>query len=211
MLAAAAMALVRLHATAGYCTVRHGLLPGILLTIAAAGGMTWVMEKASIPGRWLAMAQDRLRPGPAIWTFIITTVIVLPNLRVLGPLNHDAFSVYRQTGEWLARNTRYDDHVLDMTDWSLYFSGRPGYAFANIYEAPLDPATRWVVVRKPHVEGHWAYSQVVRELIAGRPPVAFVPPDATPRQVQIRIYDRGSPAPRTAATFSPPDRDTRLR
>ena len=40
VLAASAVALVRLHATAGYCTPRHGLVPGILLTLAAAHAIT---------------------------------------------------------------------------------------------------------------------------------------------------------------------------
>jgi Dolichyl-phosphate-mannose-protein mannosyltransferase len=43
ILVASALALVRLHATGGYCTVRHGLVPGIILTIAAAGGVSWLV------------------------------------------------------------------------------------------------------------------------------------------------------------------------
>jgi 4-amino-4-deoxy-L-arabinose transferase-like glycosyltransferase len=211
MLAASAAALVRLHATAGYCTVRHGLLPGIVLTLAAAHGMTWMMDKVSIHGRWLALAQERLRPGPAVWAVVMAACIVIPNVRSLGPLNRGPFSVYQQTGEWLARNTVNQDQVLDLTDWSLYFSGRPGYAFADIYQAPVDHATRWIVARKPHVEGHWAYSRIVRKLVDGRPPVAFVPPVATPHQVQVRIYDRLAPAARTVASPSPVDETSRRR
>ena len=73
--------------------------------------------------------------------------------------------------------------MLDLTGWPLYFSDLSGYNFANVYEAPADPAMRWIVVRQPHVEGHWYYSQVIRELIGGRAPVAQVPPRATPNQV----------------------------
>ena len=57
ILAASAVALVRLHATGGYCTVRHGLVPGLILTLAAAYGLTWLMSKVSIPGAWLGLAQ----------------------------------------------------------------------------------------------------------------------------------------------------------
>jgi hypothetical protein len=103
--------------------------------------------------------------------------------------------VYRETGQWIAENTNSPDKVLDLTDWSLFFSGRPGYIFANVYEAPADPRTRWLVVRAPHVKGHWHYSEVLRELIAGREPVALVPAKADPSQVQIRIYDRQAPPP----------------
>ena len=94
--------------------------------------------------------------------------------------------------------------MLDLTGWPLYFSELRGYSFANVYEAPADPATRWIVVRQPHVDGHWHYSQVIRDLIGGREPVALVPPRATPNQVQILIYDRKSAAPRVAAATNPP-------
>jgi hypothetical protein len=213
VLAISAVGLVRLHATGGYCTVRHGLVPGLLLTIVAAHGVTWLMGKVSIPGRWLGLACDRLRPGPAVWSALIAFFVVIPNFRSLGPFNAGPFSVYRETGRWLARNTYDDGMVLDLTDWSLYFSDRPGYIFANVYEAPLDPKTRWIVARKPHVEGRWHYSEVLRDLIAGREPIVTLPPDAGPNRVQIRIYDLHSAAdpPQTAAAQKQPSGDSRLR
>src|SRR5262249_52825630 len=91
------------------------------------------------------------------------------------------------------------DRVLDLTDWSLYFSQHPGYAFARVYDAPVDPAVRWIVVREPHVVGHWHYSMVIRDLIGGHEPVALVPPRPHPHHVQVRIYDRlAHPGERTA-------------
>ncbi|HKI21112.1 MAG TPA: glycosyltransferase family 39 protein [Isosphaeraceae bacterium] len=211
VLVASAFALVRLHATGGYCTVRHGLVPGMLLTLAAAHGITWLMGRVWIPGRWLGLAHERLRPGPAVWSALILFFIVIPNIRPQGPATAGPFSVYRQTGRWIAEHTQDDGTVLDLTDWSLYFSDRPGYIFANVYEAPLDPKTRWIVARKPHVEGHWHYSKVLRDLIGGRQPVALVPSKAGPNRIQIRIYDLHAPASQTAATTNPQVLDSRLR
>jgi hypothetical protein len=211
--AASAIGLIRLHATGGYCTVRHGLVPGLLLTIAAAHGITWLIGKAWIPGRWIGLASKRLRPGPAVWSALILFFVVIPNIRSLGPANAGPFSVYRETGAWIARNTDGDGKVLDLTDWSLFFSDCPGYLFANVYEAPLDSKTRWIVARKPHVEGHWHYSQVLRNLIAARRPIALIPPQAGPNRVQIRIYDLQSPLAETAATVKAGQGglDTRVR
>ena len=90
------------------------------------------------------------------------------------------------------------DHVLDLTNWSLFFSERPGYPFADVYEAPSDPSIRWIVVRKEHIEGPWHYSQVLRGLIRDREPVAMIPPRVAHDQVQVRIYDLESPTSRTA-------------
>ena len=197
ILAASAFALVRLHATGGYCTARHGLIPGMLLTLAAAHAITWLMEKIAIPGRWLGLVREWVRPGP-ICRAVVVGALVFASLKIqdLGPFNHGPYSVYQATGEWLSCHTGNHEHVLDLTGWPLFFSSLHGYSFANVYEAPADPATRWIVVRQPHVDGHWYYSEVIRDLIGGRAPVAQVPPRAAANQVQILIYDRLAPPAR---------------
>jgi hypothetical protein len=190
VLTASAVALVRLHATAGYCSVQHGLVPGVLLTLAAAYGLTRLMSQVAIPGHWFGVASARLIPGPAVWAVLIALGIVIPNLRCLGPFHPGPFSAYQEAGHWVAQSAQGDEQVLDLTDWALFFSQRTGYHFADIYQAAADPRTRWVVVSRPHIEGDWHYSRVVRELIGGGEPVALWPPRAGPHQLQIRIYDR---------------------
>jgi len=102
--------------------------------------------------------------------------------------------------------------VLDLTDWSLFFSQRSGYHFADVYKAPADPKMRWIVVRRPHVEGHWHYSKIIRELLDGREAVAQLPPHAAPGELQISIYDRQRPVPLAAATeINPRDRELKRR
>jgi 4-amino-4-deoxy-L-arabinose transferase-like glycosyltransferase len=193
VLGVSAVGLVRLHATGGYLTVRHGLIPGMILTMAAAHGLSWLMSKAAIPGRWLGWPLERLRPGPAVWAALIAGLVVYPNLHGLGPRNDGPYSVYVATGRWISGHAADRERVLDLTNWSLFFSDRPGYSFAQVYTAPADPTLRWLVVRKPHVEGRWQYSHVLRDLIGDREPVAMVPDRAAGDQVQIRIYDLKSP------------------
>jgi hypothetical protein len=187
------------------------LVPGTILTLAAASGLTWLTSKISIPGRWLGLAHEQLRPGPAVWAVLIAMLLINPYLRSLGPSLPGPFSVYHTTGEWLAQNTRADEEVLDLTDWSLYFSRRPGYRFADVYKAPTDPKTRWIVVRKPDVEGDWHYRHLLRELIGGREAVALIPPQAGPNQMQIRIYDRRGPTPLAATLTNPRGEESRRR
>jgi hypothetical protein len=201
VLAASALALVRLHATGGYCTARHGLIPGMILTLASAHSITCLMSRISIPGRWLRPGRERLRPGRVAWCAVVgTLVFTMLRIQDLGPLNTGPYSVYHATSQWLIKNAHANEQVLDLTGWPLYLSQLHGYNFAKVYEAPTDPSTRWIVVRQPHVDGHWHYSQVIRELIGGREPVAMVPPQATSSQVQILIYDRQAPVPHIAAT-----------
>jgi hypothetical protein len=195
VISASAVGLVRLHATGGYCTARHALVPGILLMLAGAHGLTWLIGRIAIPGAWLGQARERLRPGPAVWAVLLGLLILAPRLGEPGNLIPGPFNVYRDTADWLAENAGPDGGILDLTDWSLYLSRRPGYRFAQVNEAPADPELRWVVVRQPHLDGHWNYSSVVRDLVQGRDPVALLPANPRPGQIQVRIYDRRSTNP----------------
>jgi hypothetical protein len=211
VLAASAVALARLHATAGYCSATHGLAPGIILIMVAALGLTWLLGKVAIPGSWLGVNCRRLEPGPVVWAVPIALLTIAPAFRSLGPATPGPFSVYYQIGDWLAENTSSREQVLDLTDWSLYFSRRHGYQFADVYAAPADPSTRWIVATQPQVDGPAHYSQVIRELIGGREPVVVVPPRASPHQLQVRIYDRQASAPQTAAVTTAGTEEARRR
>jgi 4-amino-4-deoxy-L-arabinose transferase-like glycosyltransferase len=212
ILVVSAIGLVRLHATGGYCTVRHGLIPGMIFTLAAAHGLAWLVQRAAIPGRWMALAHEQIRPGPAVWAVLLALCVVYPNTHSLDSFNSGPFSTYHTTGKWIAQHAASNERVLDLTDWSLYFSQRPGYSFAHVYEAPSDPRVRWIVARKIHLEGRWHYSRLISGLVARHAPVAIIPPAGDPDR-QVRIYDLQAAAPQTAASTSANlgGPDTRLR
>jgi hypothetical protein len=190
VLGASAIALVRLHATGGYGVTRHGLVPGTFLTIASAGALASLVARVRIPGKWARLEQKRVGIAAPVRSVLLAGVFLTIHTRGMPIENMNPFAVYHATAGWLARNVGAAERVLDMTDWSLYFSQRPGYPFADVYKAPGDPATRWIVVREPHVEGRWPYTRVIRELIGGREPVALIPAKPAPGQLQVRIYDR---------------------
>ena len=78
LLTASAIGLVRLHATGGYCTVRHGLVPGLILTLAAAHGLTWLLARISIPGEWLGAVRATASAGSSSLGGLARVLIVAP-------------------------------------------------------------------------------------------------------------------------------------
>ena len=210
VLLASAVGLVRLHATTGYCTVRHGLIPGTILLLAAAHGASWLIGRLYLSGKWLGLNQERLSPGPAVWALLLVLIVIVPRIRDSGPAVPGPFHAYRDAGDWLAQNSRDSERVLDLTDWSLYFSQKPGYRFAQVYHAPADPRTRWVVARDPSpggpVELHQGRSRPGRQSRSCRPgsrPSRTGPassPDLRPAPGRGRP---GSIGPRRSARNSP--------
>lgn len=200
IVAASAVALVRLHATGGYCTVRHALVPGMLLTLAAANGVAWLMRSVVIPGQWLGRGDEQFRLGPAVWAVVLSAVVAVPYARAVTPAA-GSFAAYRDAGVWIAQTKAHEPgKVLDMTNWSLYFSEQPGLKFADVHTAPRDPELRWIIVRDAHLRGRWNYSAILRHLIADREPVALFPAHPGARQLQLRIFDlRTTPLPAVIA------------
>ena len=207
MLAASAVGLIRLHATGGYCTVRHAMIPCLLLTMAAANGLGWLMQSVVIPGKWFGRGEERFKLGPAVWAVVLAALVVTPHVKAMTPFG-GSFAAYRDAGDWLAQETAdKPGKVLDLTNWALYFSDKPGLQFADIHDARWDPNTRWVVVRGAHLRGRWNYIPLVKELIGNREPIMVIPPHAAPKQIQLRIYDRSMPNPEAVAVKpAPPTR-----
>ena len=190
VLLASVVGLVRLHATTGYGTVRHGSSPARSCSWRRLTAQPGSSAGSTSPASGWDSNRSSLSPGPAVWAMLLVVIVIVPQIRDSGPAVPGPFHAYRDAGDWLAQNSRDSERVLDLTDWSLYFSQRSGYRFAQVYEAPADPRTRWVVVRTPHLEGRWNYTRVVRDLVGGRAPVALVPVHPEPGQLQVQIFDR---------------------
>lgn len=198
VLSASILALVRLYATAGYCSPRNALVPGLLLMIAAAKGLDWLMKTVSFDGRLLGLPGERIRPGAGVWALAVVPLILLPRIGEPVISTPGPFNVYWDAGVWLSGETGQAGKPLDLTDWSLYFSGREGLNFADLPLAAGDPDVRWVVASASQVDEPSTYAETLRALIGDRPPVLAIPWEPKPGQTQIRIYERVAPVVQTA-------------
>jgi 4-amino-4-deoxy-L-arabinose transferase-like glycosyltransferase len=187
---ASLLALARLHATGGYCTPRHALIAAWPLFPASAAGLraatAWAVRLKRRSGRASRVGSRVTRAWPAL-AGLALVVPVLPTL--LAPLNA-ANGGYRDAGLWLTQHAGTGDRVADVTGWAQFYSGRPGYVFANLVEAPADAGLRWVVAREAHLAGPWGYCARLRSLVSGARVVARFPAERQPGRSQVTVYER---------------------
>lgn len=194
MIVAAMLALVRLHATGGYCTPRHAMLIGEVLILASAAGISRLVERLTIPGRWFGFGEETLRPGPAIWGVIVLAYVGLNIHTLQAPINVE-LGGYRPAAQWLAEHSTKAEHVVDLTGWAQFYAERDGYAFANLHDVAREPNVRFVIARESHVKGPWPYCARLRELIGDRKPVETFPKVPTRGVAQVYVFDRLANAP----------------
>jgi hypothetical protein len=194
---ASVLALVRLHATGGYCSPRHAMVLAFLLIPAAAFAIHRAISAIAIPGSWLGLGEGVFRPGPAVWGLLLCGIAALYGKATLAPVN-EGFGAYRLAGAWLAEHVPPGTPVVDVTGWSLFYGQRPGYTFANLHESFGNPELRWVIAREAHMKGPWHYCDQLRTLVAERRPVEVFQAAAQRGQVQVYVFDLQSPAPRSA-------------
>ena len=184
--------LVRLHATGGYCSPRHAMVPALLLFPFSALGIDHVLRSIRLPGRLLGTPGEAIRPGPIFWLLALGA-LAMPTLpRHATPLNA-SFAAYRDAAEWLRENAGPGDKVVDLTGWSQFYGGYEGYTFADVIFAGADQDARWVVAREAHVYGRWDYCEIIRSLIGPLRPEVVVPEAADPDEARVYIFDRKVP------------------
>ena len=141
VLVASAVGLVRLHATTGYCTVRHGLIPGTLLLLAAGHGAAWLVGRLSFPGKWLGLQQERFSPGPAVWAVLLVPIphcSADPRIGTGRPRPFSRLSRCRPLAGAIAATPSGSS----TSPLVALFQSVAGYRFAQVYHAPADPRTR---------------------------------------------------------------------
>lgn len=186
----AMLALIRLHATGGYCTPRHAMLLALPMIAAAASALERGVRCLAISGRWLGQAgSGTLRPGPALWVLLLGAYGAWSAPELFRPLN-TAYVGYREAAAWMEANTAPEARVLDLTGWSLFYGQRQGYTFHNLADVERDPAVDYVVVRGAHLRGPWNYCDLSRQMTAQARLVATFPSQPGSGQSRVFVFDR---------------------
>jgi hypothetical protein len=196
---ASVLALVRLHATAGYCSPRHALILSLVLIPAAALGVQQTVAVVSdvlmqhLPG----VVRAAIRPG--LWTLVLGGLAFTLAPRTLAPVN-EGLGAYRTAGRWLRAHAAPGSRVVDVSGWALFYGDLPGYTFRTLESAPGDPSVRWVVAREAHLRGPWLYSAQLRDLIGAAQPAAVFHGANRRHATTVFVFERQAsrPAPGSA-------------
>jgi hypothetical protein len=177
LVSASLFALLRLHATGGYCSARHALIIALIALPAAAHRLSAAIALLNPKARFAA------------WAVAFLTLMGWYAAETLSPLN-EGMGGYREAAGWLKLHAAEDSMIIDVTGWSQFYSQRGGYTFANLEAAPGDARSRWVVAREAHLKGPWLYCQRLRALIDGREPVQVFNGRAGHRPTKVYVFDR---------------------
>ncbi len=200
MLGLCALAMIRVHAVAGYCTPRHAVIIAWVLILAGGAGLErsasflvraasrllrdrWTTERLNLASKPIALGACLLAWGPAI----------------AAPID-SGFAGYRQAGEWLGRAATAGEHVIDPKGLSLFYAGEPGYTFATLTDGSHDPAVRWVVLHDALLSGPWDYCTLLRGLVDDRRPAQVFPTKHLRGTAQVYVFDLSRPGDRTAGS-----------
>jgi hypothetical protein len=182
------LALVRLHATSGYCTPRHALIVAYPLIASAAFALCRLRDRIAIPGRWLGLDDVRYTAGPAVTAMVLVGLAWSYRAEVAAPIN-GRFAGYRGAAEYVAGERARGGEGGRRDRWTLFYGERTGYTFANLVAAAGDPTVRRMVVRDAHLAGPWWYCTEIRKLIGDRKPVASFPEKPSREQSVVYVYD----------------------
>jgi len=198
MLGLSALALMRMHAMAGYCTPRHALVVAWILILSGGAGLERLIASLSRrASRWLPDRWTTRRIEGALATITVGCWLLACGPALAAPID-SGFSGYRQAGEWLATSSATGDRVLDLKGLALFYAGKPGYTFSNLTDGAHDPAVRWVVAHDALLHGPWDYCEFLRGLVADRRPACVFPDHPARGTSRVYVFDLSKPADRTA-------------
>jgi Dolichyl-phosphate-mannose-protein mannosyltransferase len=199
------LALVRLHATGGYCTPRHAMIFALPVIAAAAYGLNFLVDRCTDRFCNGATGHRRALLGRAMVGICLVAGVVLQGRDLIAPIN-PGFRGYRQAGEWLVANSPRDARVLDLKGWAAFYGKRAGYTFEELAQAEHDPALGWVVAHDALLIGPWSYCDALRRVVGNRSPVKSFPAVRRPGIAQVHVFDVSGKLARAGSTPAPASR-----
>ncbi|MFI5458026.1 MAG: ArnT family glycosyltransferase [Isosphaerales bacterium] len=203
MLGASALALIRMHSLAGYCTPRHAMIVAWVLVLAGGAGLgRAVASLASTAARFLGDRWTIERVDAAVKAIALGGCVMAWGPAATAPID-SGFAGYRLAGEWLASTKGAGERVIDPKGLSLFYAGEPGYTFDTLTEGSHDRAVRWVIAHDSLLLGPWNYCELLRKLVDDRRSTRVFPVNRVRGSTQVYVFDLWRPEEKTAGSSLP--------
>jgi hypothetical protein len=199
------LALLRLHATGGYCTPRHAMIFAFPVIATAASGLNSLVDRCAVRFFRSANAHRRELLGRVMVGICLAAGIVVYGRDLIAAIN-PGFREYRHAGKWLAANSPRDARVLDLKGWAAFYGERTGYTFEELAKAEEDPALGWVVAHDALLIGPWSYCDVLRRVVGNRSPVVSFPPERRPGISHVLVFELSGRLARAGSRPAPDSR-----
>jgi hypothetical protein len=198
MLGLCALALIRNHMMAGYCTPRHAMVLAWILTLAGGAGLAQLAAAIGRAGaRLKSSAWVAARAEVALTVSALAIMILLSAPALTAPID-SGFAGYREAGAWLGAQAAPAERVIDPKGLALFYANETGYTFARLSDGAHDPKVRWLVAHDALLHGPWDYCTLLRELVGDRQPAQTFPVRAVRGSSRVYVFDISKPANQTA-------------
>lgn len=185
------LALIRLHATQGYCAPRHTMVPAQILLLAAGHGLIVLAVRfgATVGRMPVSPFRASVRPVP-IFLMLSGLIWGVAHARQFArPIGHSALG-YKMAGTYLAELTEPGEPIIDLSGWASFYAERPGYGFTRLHEIDPGNPSEYLVVRKAHLVGPWDYCERMRRIARDAELVATFPKNSGEPTSEVRVYRR---------------------
>lgn len=176
------LVLARHEQRMGYLSDRHTLtLVALTLPWAAAGVFVCALRLAD---------KLALRPRTArLAGLTLLALAVGTGVWLQCKPAHPSRWGHREAGNWLSRNARPGESVLDTRGWATFISGGPSYDYWHVRQAFTDSLLAYVVVGSDELCAPSRRGETLRAVLAyaGRPAAGF-PARKGGREVGVWIY-----------------------
>lgn len=140
-------ALVRVAANLGYVSDRHLVLIVVPALLLAGGYLVDWHCRLWGKGNQAGIMSGRLKLERTIFVVLGLIALVSGAKLTLEPL-HSNRSGFKVAGDWIRKNGRPGDEVIDPYQWAHYYAGRVFLENTKVAQVRSDPPVHWVVLEK---------------------------------------------------------------
>jgi hypothetical protein len=179
------LALVRHSSLLGYLSGRH-VMPLVYASLPWAAAGSFVCARGiAVKLRW----GPRLARGMGVAAGALVVAASIAVQMQPNHLNHLSRFGHWAAGQWLSKNARPSELVLDTRGWARFISGQPGYDYWHVRQALTDSNLSYIVVGIDEIEARSKRALTLKALLSySATPLVDFPAFPGDNTAGVRLY-----------------------